>query len=85
MVLASGYELAEEASPRRCYVCRVEVLGELIRKDLEYGEGDGPTVSMDFHLSLCPGHEDMETWPWESRVGFYLVASDAMGVPSPFD
>jgi hypothetical protein len=63
----------------------VEVSGELIRKDLEYGEGDGPTVSMEFHLGLCEGHELMETWPMDSVEDFYSAVSEAMGVPSPFD
>jgi hypothetical protein len=50
-----------------------------------HGVGDGPTKTIEFYLSLCSDHEDMDTWPWESVEGFYLVASDAMGVPSPFD
>ncbi len=77
--------MVEDPLRRRCFVCRADVSGELIRKDLEYGEGDGPTVSMDFHLSLCAEHEDMETWPWDSVAGFYQLASEVMGVPSPFD
>ncbi len=85
MALGTGYELVEDPSQRRCYVCRVEVSAEPIRKDFMHGVGDGPTKTIEFYLSLCSDHEDMDTWPWESVEGFYLVASDAMGVPSPFD
>ncbi len=85
MALETGYELVEDPSQRRCYVCRVDVSGELIRKDFFHGVGDGPEVSERFYLSLCSGHEDMDTWPWDLVAGFYQMASEAMGVPSPFD
>jgi hypothetical protein len=85
VALGTGCELVGDPLQRRCYICRAAVSGEPVRKDYTYGAVDGSEVSKTFYLDLCPGHEDMDTWPWDRVVGFHLVSCDAMGVPSPFD
>jgi hypothetical protein len=83
VALESGFGSDGDRSERRCYVCDVDVVG-WVRKTVMHGGWDGSETSTDFELSLCPDHELMESWPLDSVEDFYAMASDAMGVPSPF-
>ncbi len=68
---------------RRCYVCDdAAVLS--VEKQVSYGGAEGERAGV-IVLGLCERHELMESWPVESVEDFYGMASDAMGVPSPFD
>ncbi len=71
-------------SVKRCYVCDV---GEAVdvEKHVSYGGFDGQEREVVVVLGLCESHQLMESWPMDSVEDFYANASDAMGVPSPFD
>jgi hypothetical protein len=56
-----------------------------VEKQVSYGGFDGGERAGVVVLGLCEAHELMESWPLDSVEDFYCMASDAMGVPSPFD
>ncbi len=71
-------------SVKPCFVCEAVDARE-VEKHVSYGGFDGQEREVLAVLSLCASHELMESWPQDSIEDFYTTASDAMGVPSPFD